>query len=94
MACAAALPFAAAAATHTVDIEGMKYSPAVVTVQQGDRIVWRNKDVVPHTVTAAGAFDSRSIAPGASWTLVAGKPGRYQVLCTFHPGMKASLVIQ
>ena len=91
---AVALPFAAAAATHTVTIEGMKFVPETLTVKRGDRIVWNNKDVVPHTATAAGAFDSRSIGSGRSWSFVAGRPGRHAYVCTFHPGMKATLVVQ
>jgi plastocyanin len=89
-----ALPFAAAAATHTVTIEGMKFVPETVTVKKGDRIVWKNKDVVPHTATVAGSFDSKSIASDASWSHAVRKPGRYDVVCSFHPGMKATLVVQ
>ena len=91
---AAALPFAARAETRTVTIEGMKFSPETVTVKAGDRSVWNNKDVVPHTATAKGVFDSGSIAVGKSWSHVAPKPGRYEYVCTFHPGMKATLVVQ
>lgn len=94
LALALAWPLAAPAETHTVTIEGMKFVPATLAVKKGDRIVWNNKDVVPHTATAKEAFDSRSIAPGASWSHVAEKPGRHEVLCTFHPGMKATLVVQ
>ncbi|HEY0825022.1 MAG TPA: cupredoxin family copper-binding protein [Ramlibacter sp.] len=89
-----ALALPAAAATHTVTIEGMKFVPETLTVKKGDRIVWTNKDVVPHTATAKGAFDSRSIAAGKSWSHVARKPGRHAYVCTFHPGMKATLVVQ
>lgn len=91
---AGAAPLAAQAATHTVTIEGMKFAPATLTVKRGDRIVWRNKDVVPHTATASKAFDSGSIAAGRSWSHAAPKPGRYDYVCTFHPGMKATLVVQ
>ena len=91
---AAALPFAVRAETHTITIEAMKFSPATVTVKAGDRIVWNNKDVVPHTATAKGAFDSGSIAVGKSWSHAAPKPGKYDYVCTFHPGMKATLVVQ
>jgi plastocyanin len=94
LALAVALPLAAAAATHTVTIEGMKFVPETVTVKKGDRIVWKNKDLVPHTATAAGSFDSKSIASGASWSHAVRKPGRYDVVCSFHPGMKATLVVQ
>lgn len=91
---AAALPLAARAETHTLTLEGMKILPATVTVKAGDRLVWNNKDVVPHTVTAKGVFDSGSIAPGKSWSHAAPKPGTYDYVCTFHPGMKATLVVK
>jgi plastocyanin len=94
LACVAVLPLAAAAATHTVNIEGMKFVPETITVKKGDHIVWKNKDVVPHTATATGSFDSKSIAPGASWKQRVGKAGEYDVVCRFHPGMKAKLVVQ
>lgn len=89
-----ALPLAAAAETHTVRIENMQFVPAVLTVHAGDRIVWRNQDLVPHTATAAGVFDSGVIAPGKSAASVAGKPGRHGYVCTLHPGMKGEVVIQ
>jgi plastocyanin len=93
-AAAASLPAWAQAKTHTVRIENMKFVPETVTVRAGDRIVWQNGDVVPHTATAKGRFDSGSIVAGRSWTQTAPPPGRYDVVCTFHPGMKAQLVVQ
>jgi plastocyanin len=88
------LPALAAAETHVVRIEGMQFAPATLVVKQGDKVTWRNTDLVPHTATAAKRFDSRTIAAGGSWTWVAGKPGRYDYVCTFHPGMKATLVVE
>ena len=87
-------PGLALAATHTVTIEGMKFEPATLTVKRGDRIVWQNKDVVPHTATAAGVFDSGSIAPGKSWSTTAARAGTQPYVCRFHPGMKAEVVVQ
>jgi plastocyanin len=89
-----ALPVAAIAQTHTVRIENMQFVPPVLTVHPGDRIVWRNDDLVPHTATAAGRFDSGVIAPGHSATRVAPRPGRYGYVCTLHPGMKGEVVVQ
>jgi len=94
MLAAIAVPFAAAAETHTVRIENMQFVPAVLTVHAGDRIVWRNQDIVPHTATAAGVFDSGVIAPGHSVTKAAGKAGRHPYVCTLHPGMKGEVVVQ
>ena len=83
-------------ATHTVSIEAMQFSPASLTVKRGDVVAWANKDLVPHTATSATgkAFDSKSIAPGASWRMTAKKPGRYEYVCTLHPTMKAVLVVE
>jgi plastocyanin len=91
---ASSLPAWAQGKTHIVRIEGMKFVPATVTVRAGDRIAWRNQDVVPHTATAAGHFDSGAITSGKAWTQPAPPPGRYDVVCVFHPGMKAVLVVQ
>ena len=83
----------AAPHTHTVTIEGMRFLPETLTVRHGDRIVWVNKDLVPHTVTHK-SFDSHNIAPNASWTHVARKPGQYPYVCTLHPTMKGTLIVQ
>jgi len=92
---AACLPLAAGAATHTVTFEGMQFVPATITAKPGDRVTWRNQDVVPHTATARGRFDSGNIAVGKSWShAVPAQAGRYEVTCSFHPGMKATLVVQ
>ena len=89
-----ALPLAAPAETHTVRIENIQFVPAVLTVRRGDRIVWRNQDLVPHTATAAGVFDSGVIAPGHSGSRVAAKAGRHGYVCTLHLGMKGEVVVQ
>lgn len=81
--------------THTVTIEGMRFQPEVLTVAQGDTVVWINKDVVPHTVTASTGLDSGTIDAGQSWRYTAGqKTGEIDYVCTFHPAMKATLRIR
>ncbi len=85
---------AAQPSTHTIVIDGLKYDPEAVTVHAGDTIVWVNKDPFPHTVTAAGTFDSGSIAAGKSWKYVARKRGDYRYVCTLHPNMSATLKVE
>jgi plastocyanin len=84
----------AAPQTHTVVIEGMRFTPATLTVHRGDRIVWRNKDLVPHTATADKIFDSHGIPADGSWTYVAAKAGTLPYACSLHPSMKATLEVQ
>ena len=92
----AAFPVASPAATptHTVTIENMRFVPQTLIVKRGDRVLWVNKDLFPHTATAADGFDSHGIAPDASWTYVTREPGRYAYGCTLHPTMKATLVVE
>jgi plastocyanin len=85
---------AAAAKTYTVAMDGTRFIPEKITVKQGDRVVWVNKDPFPHTATAGRTFDSKSIAPGHSWAYVARKPGAFDYVCTLHPGMKGTLIVQ
>jgi plastocyanin len=92
---ALAWPVDAIAATHVVVIEGMRFSPPALTVARGDRVMWINKDLFPHTATAdAKAFDSHGIAANASWSYVARDAGRYAYSCALHPAMHAVLNVR
>lgn len=81
---------------NTIMISGFKYQPETMTVNAGETVEWKNVDIVPHTATASDgkSFDSRSIAKGASWRFTPDKKGTFDYICTFHPNMKAKLVVQ
>ena len=85
---------ASAGTTHVVVIDGVRYEPVSVTVKRGDTVVWRNDDPFPHTVTARGAFDSGSIAARQQWKYVARKAGKFDYLCTLHPNMTGTLIVE
>ena len=85
---------AGAATTHTVVMDGTRFTPETLMVKRGDRVVWINKDPFPHTATADRAFDSKSIAAGGAWSYTADKPGEFAYVCTLHPGMKGMLIVQ
>ena len=84
----------AAGAPHEVKIEGMQFQPASLTVHRGDTVTWTNADLVPHTVTAKGQFDSGNIAPGKSYSRRMEQPGEFDYVCNYHPGMHGKLVVQ
>jgi plastocyanin len=83
-----------AASTHTVAMDGTRFVPETLTVARGDRVTWVNKDPFPHTATASGTFDSKSVAAGTSWSYVADARGEFAYVCTLHPGMKGKLVVR
>ncbi len=80
------------ARVHSVAIRGFQYAPASLTVAVGDTVEWTNEDVVPHTATAAGAWDTGSIGARESRRVVIAAEGTHGYLCALHPGMKAELV--
>jgi plastocyanin len=83
------------AETHVVVIESMRFNPASLTVNRGDRVVWENKDLVPHTATSdTTAFDSEDLAVQAAWAYVAEKAGDYAYHCAYHPTMTARLIVR
>ncbi|MFL9867046.1 cupredoxin family copper-binding protein [Paraburkholderia fungorum] len=85
----------AAAKTYVIVIEQMRFYPPILTVHRGDRVMWVNKDLFPHTATATpAAFDSHEIEPNASWSYVARQAGSYPYLCTLHTTMRGTLIVQ
>ena len=83
------------ASTYTVTIENLQFSPAELTVRRGDRIVWVNKDLFPHTATAKDkTFDSGSIDASGSWVLNADKVGDHPYGCSFHPTMNGQIHVR
>jgi len=80
--------------TIQVEIRGMQFSPDVVHAAKGDHIVWTNHDLVPHTVTAPGKFDSGPLQPGQQWTLTVPEAQSYEYGCTMHPAMHGQLVAE
>jgi plastocyanin len=84
----------AAPVTHTVVMMASSFAPLTLTLKLGDAVVWRNDDFFPHTAPAAGVFDSKSIAVGASWTYRPKAVGEYAYICTFHPNMRGTLKVE
>jgi plastocyanin len=77
--------------TYQVEMRGMQFSPAALHAHVGDIVVWTNKDLVPHTATAAGSFDSGPVQPEATWSYTVTKAGELDYGCSLHPTMKAQL---
>lgn len=85
---------AASAGRVVVEIEDFEYRPATPDVKPGDVIVWVNRDIVPHTVSAKDrSWDSGLITSGGSWEMVVDDDAFRTYFCKFHPSMAASLEI-
>lgn len=81
--------------THIVEISQFKFWPETLTVQEGDMIIWRNLDVVPHTATELSReWDSGNLGKDNEWSMVVDATGRQDYFCVFHPSMKGSIIIE
>ena len=78
--------------SHLVEMRTFAFSPAELRVTEGDTVVWRNADILPHTATVARRFDSGSVPAGGEWRWVA-TAGDADYLCTFHPTMRGTLTV-
>jgi len=78
---------------------GIAFHPGTITVSAGAMVTWTNYDSVAHTVTSdsgvAPAFDSGSVGPGATYSLMLTlPPGTYGYHCNIHVGMTGKIVVQ
>ena len=74
---------------HVVEIQAFSFQPQRTVLSPGDTIVWINRDVVPHTVTAeAATWHPHILEEGQSWETVVTEGGRFPYFCEFHPHMK------
>jgi len=89
----AALGGAAPPRTHTVEIRGMEFHPAELTVAPGDTVVWINRDIVPHTATAKG-WGTDVLTQGQSGRIVARHAGTIDYACNLHPTMHGTLLVR
>ena len=83
-------------AATTITIKNFAYVPPSLTVAPGTKITVVNEDEAPHTVTATNhAFDSGIIQGGQRGEVTAPTtPGSYPYICTIHPFMKGTLIVQ
>ena len=76
------------AAEHKVEIKGMVFSPATLSVEAGDTIIFINLDSMPHTGTATDeSFDTGILNQGESGTVEVAEAGAFDYFCAVHPSM-------
>ncbi len=79
---------------HVVAMRGMAFEPARLTVAAGDRVRFTNEDIVPHTATAPGRFDSGALAPSQSFSVTLSRKGDVAYGCTLHPMMVGAISVR
>ena len=89
---------AAAPAVETiiqVSAKNFMFAPGSVTVKAGTTVTWVNLDDEPHTVFSdAGLFRSSALDTQERFSFKFDKAGTYHYLCTIHPRMVGTVVVE
>jgi plastocyanin len=78
-----------------VEISKFRFTPATLTLRQGDSVVWTNRDIAPHSATHTdGDWDTGAIPKDGSAEISFDAVGKFAYFCVFHPAMKAEITVE
>ena len=80
-----------------ISVDNFTFSPPLLTVAAGTRVVWTNRDDIPHTVV--GADDPRTLRSPPldtddSFAFTFAAPSTYRYFCSLHPHMQGTVVVR
>jgi plastocyanin len=89
-------PGAADAAEIRIEMREAAYAPAEIRGREGDTLTFVNHDAVPHqpfVPTTGWGVNLGDVEPGGKAGLPLRLPGRFEIECAYHPGMRATVVV-
>lgn len=91
-------PASAGEPTVVIDVANMAYSPASVTIEQGQTVRWKFDDHgLPHDVAGDGALDGvlqSELLTTGTYDYTFDEPGTYTYHCTPHPMMVGTVTVR
>jgi plastocyanin len=77
-----------------IEIEDFSYRPDPVTIEEGGKVIWKNRDSAPHTATAANSsFDTGTIEEDKLKSETFKEAGTYDYVCSIHPQMHGTVEV-
>jgi plastocyanin len=87
-------PSGEAVRAEKVEIVDFAYDPDPVTIQEGGKVTWINRDSASHTATAEdGSFDTGTLDEGKLKSETFKDPGTYPYFCEIHPEMRGTVEV-
>ncbi|MBV9344521.1 MAG: cupredoxin family copper-binding protein [Gammaproteobacteria bacterium] len=78
-----------------VEIKHFMFTPERITIHPGTTLRWVNRDEEPHTIVSMdGIFRSQAVDGGETFTFRFDTPGTYRYVCTVHPQMTGTVVVE
>lgn len=80
----------------TVFMQNLEFSPKTITVKVGDKVTWVNQESIDHNVVAESDPELKSelFGEGGKYEYEATEAGTIEYVCTVHPGMDGTLVVE
>ena len=86
--------------TVAIDQRGLKFSPALLVVQQGTTVEFKNSDTVSHNIFWPNVSGNKKLghnlgtaSSGQSQKFKFDAPGNVPILCNIHPEMSGNIVV-
>lgn len=87
-------PSGDAVKAEKVEIVEFAYDPDPVTIEEGGKVTWINRDSAPHTATADdGSFDTETLEEGKLKSETFKETGTYPYFCEIHPDMRGTVEV-
>ncbi len=78
-----------------IQIRNFMFEPMQVRIRAGATVTWVNRDDEPHSVVSdPGLFRSGALDTDMSFAFRFDRPGTYHVICSIHPQMSATIVVE
>ena len=83
--------------SNTVVMKNIEYEPKKLTVKVGQTVTWVNQEAIEHNVVAEEAdppLKSQLFGKDGKFEYKPTQAGTISYVCTVHPGMEATLVVE
>ena len=83
-----------ASGSNAVEIKGLAFNPASITVKTGSKVTWTNNDSTAHTVTLDdNSVDSGNVNVGSTFDHTFGAAGTFAYHCKIHSSMHGTVTV-
>lgn len=79
---------------YMVVLDGMKFGKVPEVIHPGDMILWVNRDIFQHSVTARNHHFDIDLPTGKMVRQRFNRAGVYPFVCKYHPGMTGQVVVR
>jgi plastocyanin len=83
--------------TYNISIVNFAFSTAVLTIHQGDSVLWINQDGMSHHVISLDSsdeIDSSTLYPGYSYSHTFLNKGTFDYHCAFYPSLNGTIIVE